>query len=69
MEYKVYCMSGDNCGQYIILDDYEYGFYEDDYICHDCQNAEDMYLHDWYDNGDDNYALASAGFGSDEDYM
>jgi len=69
MEYKVYCMAGDNCDQYIILDDYEYGFYDNDYICGDCQNAEDMDLHDWYDDGDDSYALASAGFGSDEDYM
>jgi hypothetical protein len=27
-----------------------------------------MHLHDWYDDTDDSYALASAGHGMDEDY-
>lgn len=67
MEYKVFCESG--CDQFIILDDYEYGFYDDDYICADCQNSEDMLLNEWEDTLDDGYALASIGWGTDEDYM
>lgn len=72
MEYKVTCNGtffGSSCDQYIMLDDYEYGFYEDDYICPDCMNQEEMYLNDWADEAiDDEYALASAGHGMDEDY-
>ena len=72
MEYKVTCNGvffGSSCDQYIMLNDYEYGFYEDDYICPNCQNQEEMYLNDWYDDDtDDAYALASAGHGMDEDY-
>lgn len=72
MEYKVFCegfINSDRCDQYIILDDYEYGFYDNDYFCPDCQNQEEMHINEWYDDDtDDSYALASAGHGMDEDY-
>jgi len=67
MEYKVYCMNGE-CDQYIIMDAYEYGYYQDDFMCHECYDADEMAFYQ-LTGWDDSDALASAGFGSDEDYM
>lgn len=64
--------TGTSCDQSITVPYAEAGFfeYEDDYVCPDCLNQEEMHLLEWYDNEvDDSYALASAGHGTDEDYM
>ena len=66
MNYKVYCTAG-NCSDYIVMESYEYGYYQDDYLCASCYDAEEVAFYEltgWADND----ALASAGHGMDEDY-
>ena len=66
MEYKVIC-TGYNCDDYIMMDAYEYGYYQDDFLFGSCYDADEVAFYEltgWADND----ALASAGFGMDEDY-
>jgi hypothetical protein len=50
-----------------MMESYEYGYYQDDYLCANCYDAEEVAFYEltgWADND----ALAFAGFGMDEDY-
>jgi hypothetical protein len=66
MEYKVFC-TNDNCDEYIMMDAYEYGYYQDDFMCPSCYDADEVLFYE-LTGWDDADALASAGHGMDEDY-
>jgi len=66
MEYRVFC-TNDNCDEYIMMDAYEYGYYQDDFLCASCYDADEVLFYE-LTGWDDADALASAGHGMDEDY-
>jgi hypothetical protein len=50
-----------------MMDAYEYGYYQDDFLCHECFDADEVAFYE-VTGWDDSDALASAGYGMDEDY-
>jgi hypothetical protein len=42
--------------------------YRDDFYCNPCDDDLQARYYGWMPNNADDYALASAGYGSDEDY-
>ncbi len=66
--FHVACLNYEICGATITLhDESEYEIYGDDYMCAECYDSEEMEFYEitgWADSD----ALASAGFGMDEDY-
>ena len=67
-QFTVACLNYEICGDMATFDsDSEYEIYGDDYICAECYASEEMEFFEtigWSDSD----ALASAGFGMDEDY-
>ena len=67
-QFHVACLNYEICGSDEIFDSIEeYEIYGDDYMCAECFDSEEM---EFYENigWADSDALASAGFGMDEDY-
>ena len=66
--FTVACLNYEICGAEETFDSVEeYEIYGDDYICAECYADEEMTFFEtagWYDSD----ALASAGYGMDEDY-
>ena len=66
--FTVACLGYEICGsQETFHDESEYEIYGDDYICAECYASDEINFFEtigWADSD----ALASAGFGMDEDY-
>jgi hypothetical protein len=64
----VACLNHEICGATeTFYSEEEYEIYGDDYMCGECYDSEEMEFYEltgWADSD----ALASAGFGMDEDY-
>jgi len=67
-QFTVACLNYEICGaQEIFYSDEEYEIYGDDYVCAECYASEELEFFETV-GLDDSYALASAGYGMDEDY-
>ena len=67
-QFTVACLNYEICGaQEIFYSDEEYEIYGDDYVCAECYASEEMEFFETV-GWDDSDALASAGYGMDEDY-
>jgi len=66
--FTVACLNHEICGATeTFYSEEEYEIYGDDYMCAECYDSEEMEFYEltgWADSD----ALASAGFGMDEDY-
>jgi hypothetical protein len=67
-KFTVACLNYEICGaEETFYSDEEYEIFGDDYTCAECYASEEMKFYEltgWADSD----ALASAGFGMDEDY-
>lgn len=66
--FTVACLGYEICGGQETFDSIEeYEIYGDDYICAECYTSDEMAFFETV-GWEDSDALASAGFGMDEDY-